>query len=153
MAAIGTWARYQTSLGLAVPWTAPPGSYQFDFATCQNCFYGIGQFDGDAAGASFQNITTNAGWPQPFPGASAQIFPNAAWKLQQTTVGATSFMTVTPADAANVSVGQWVGLGSLDVQGFGYPPAMDEWETVLVSAVNASTGVINCATTPINSSI
>lgn len=148
-AAFGTWQRYQTTLGIGAPWTASPGTYDYDFNLCQNCFYGIGIFDLDAPGATFQNVTTVGGFPQPFPGASAPIFSNFGWKIQQTTVGATSFTTVTAGDAANISVGQWVGLGSLDVQGGGYPPSMDEWETVLVSAVDTGTGIISCATTPI----
>jgi hypothetical protein len=145
MANFGTWARYWTSLGLAVDVIVPPGTYLFDNANCQRWLAGIAQLHMKGYGATFQNNTTNGSWELPWELAALPIDQGGtylAWPINATTVGATSFTLTTPTNAANLTVGAYTMLGSLDTQYFGYPPNMDQFEFLKITSVNASTGVV-----------
>ena len=145
LAYFGAWARYQTSLGLGVDVVVPSGKYLFDNANCQRWLAGISQLHMKGYGVTFQNVTTNPSWELPWELAALPIDQAGSylsWPINATTVGATSFTVTTPANAANLTVGLYTMLGSLDTQYFGYPPNMDQFEFVKVTSINTSTGVV-----------
>jgi hypothetical protein len=143
LANFGTWARYQsTALGYGVDVVVQPGMYLFDNAHCQRWLAGISQLHMKGYGATFQNVTANASWKLGWELAALPIFPDNAWLINGTTVGATSFRVSTPANTANLSVGQLVMLGSLDIQYYGYPPNMYQFEVLRITSINSTTGVV-----------
>src|SRR6202008_1532942 len=63
-------------------------------------------------------------------------------------VGATTATLKDISKASLFTAGQYALLTTIDLQGYGYPPNAQNWDWVLVSNVNAGTGVITFATTP-----
>ena len=61
--------------------------------------------------------------------------------INQTTVGATTFVLQNAADAANLFVGQTVCLASLDKQYLGFPPNPYFFEWVTIAAISGTTTI------------
>lgn len=133
------WAMYQSiTLGLGVDLFVPPGFYPYDNNLCQRFLGNIQKFHMRFYGATFQNVSTNASWTIAWELASP-VFLGANgsnWFINQTTIGSTAFTTVTSTDVANLTVGNFVLLGSLDIQYNGYPPNMEQCEFPKIATIN-----------------
>lgn len=132
-----TWAKHQSSLGLNVVVQPSPGQYNWSslnipfywFSGVKNLHI-IGNNN-----VGLQNTETN-GTVFPF---QIVAFPTG-YLINQTTIGAFSFTTTSSGDAANLKVGSWVMLASLDTQMNGAPINPENFEFVEVTAVNLGSG-------------
>jgi hypothetical protein len=83
-------------------------------------------------------------WPwgpacQPLWNASATPL---GYLIQTTATFNTTVTLITATDSANFAVGQWIMLGSLDIQYYGWPPNCDLFEYAKITSINSGTGVI-----------
>ena len=68
--------------------------------------------------------------------------PSDRYPLNTTTVGSLTITTTTAAHAGNFSAGEWVMIGSFDLQFSGQPPNYRFFEYHEVSAIDSGTGTI-----------
>jgi hypothetical protein len=158
------WARNEAANGRAVAVECAPGSYCFDLANFTfPGFYGINQLDFNANGAVFTN--TNSGdtylsnpWLfqcSPFvtgpSWAGDGVIPAGgsqpiAFLINTTAVGDLSVTLQTAARTSYFYIGEWVFIGSYDIQMSGYPPNMYYGDYAQITSINKSTGVIGLTT-------
>ena len=148
----GEWARAQSAAGLGVNVAVPPGTYLFDHSKCQGFLLNIKQLRWSSYGALWQNTYNakvrgaNFAFSAPWGFSCLPLRDptgvHLSWFIEQTIVGSKTFKLVSAADAAKIEVGDWVMLGSLDVQYYGYPPNLQLYEFVRVVDVDISTGVV-----------
>lgn len=141
------WARLQTT---GVCLYIAPGTYNFNGGLCYGFLLGIPQLAIFGYGVTLQNTyngTANFGYSEPIsPAAQPSLLigsnPNIAL-IATTAVGQQSVTCLTPAQAGNFTVGGSAMIASLDIQYYGGPPNLDQFDFVTVTAVNASTGVVS----------
>jgi hypothetical protein len=148
----GAWARSQSLAGRGVNIVVPPGTYLFDHSKCQGFLLNIKRLRWSNYGAFWQNTYdaklrgANFGYAAPWGFLSMPLRDAngiaRSWFIEQTVVGTKTFKLVDKGDAASVRVDDWVMLGSLDVQYYGYPPNMQQYEFVHVISVDHNTGVV-----------
>ena len=136
-----TWARTQAG----VTAHAPTGQINFDMFHCFGTLFGLLKLNLYGYGTTFQNVSTTSGYQWPFFFACAPNLHSSGPLIATTTVGATSVTCLTPAQASAFVVGNAAVVMSLDLEYVGYPPACDQFDFVIVTGVNASTGVVTFA--------
>ena len=145
--AFGDYARVESAAGRRVVLTVPPGLYNYNTQNCLTSLLGIHDLHIVGYGAVFQNTNPNYG---PFPGAAVALIDNnfvaKAWKINTTTINDTTFTLKTVSDHSNIAVGDWVMLGSLDIQYNGYPPNIHFFEFLQITAKDAGTGTFTVHT-------
>lgn len=161
------WARYETSQGRGVDINFPPGNYNFDLSTMANIgFYAITPLRVTGYGAIFTNtynesvhggsflsapwlfqcapLVTGPLWTGdgviPTGGAQPISFP-----INTTAVGDKQITTITAARTSYFSPGEWVLIGSYDIQMSGLPPNMHFLDYVQIATI-PSTGTITLDT-------
>ena len=131
------WARYQSSLGFGVDVVVSEGFYPWDQFITKHWVGGIQLLHITGYGATFQNVTTNASWLYTFPlDWPGFLQASDRFLINSTVVGALAFTTITATDVANLVVGDYVMLTSLDIQYFGYPPNASQFEYSVITAIN-----------------
>lgn len=151
-------ARQASDAGNGFNLLVPPGHYNWNMATTGYYWLaGIKNLVISGYGATFQNtyaggdgnlrrpwsLTSSVLWNQTgatFHGVVAGA--PMSWLINNTTVGATSFTTTTPADAGVWSAGSKVLLTSVDIQWLGYPPNPDHFEYHTVVSSDPATGIV-----------
>ena len=110
------WARYQSSLGFGVDVVVSEGFYPWDQFITKHWVGGIQLLHITGYGATFQNVTTNASWLYTFPlDWPGFLQASNRFLINSTVVGALAFTTITTTDVANLVVGDYVMLTSLDI--------------------------------------
>lgn len=166
------WARFESNNGRAVDINFPPGSYNYNLANMNTGsnfpgFYGIKTLRVIGYGAIFTNvydesISGTSFLASPWLFATAPFVTGPLWAgdgvipaggaqplaflLNTTAVGDISVGLVTAARNTYFSVGEWVFVGSYDIQMSGYPPNMYYGDFNQIAAINAGTGVISLET-------
>lgn len=146
-------ALYQESVnGPGINLFFPPGSYNYDYSKCGQALFGIRTLKISAYGCTFTNIYNsfvtgnNSFNAHPWPLTGIPLYTpasdKAAYLINQTTPGSLTFTVSTPADTANLSIGEWVMLGSLDIQYFGLPANLGQFEYVQIADINAGAGLV-----------
>ena len=131
------WARYQSSLGFGVDVVVSEGFYPWDQFITKHWVGGIQLLHITGYGATFQNVTTNASWLYTFPlDWPGFLQASDRFLINSTVVGALAFTTITATDVANLVVGDYVMLTSLDIQYFGYPPNASQFEYPVITSIN-----------------
>jgi hypothetical protein len=149
-----SFARSESTAGRGVSLFIAPGVYKYDHSLCQGFLQNIKQLYILGYGVTIQNTYdrnvhgANAAFEWPWGPACAPV-RNAAgtelgYLIQTTTANASSSSVtlLTVGDATNFAVGDWVMLGSLDIQYAGFPANCDQFEFVKITAINTGTGVI-----------
>lgn len=157
------WGRFETSQGRGVDLNFPPGNYNFDLSTMANIgFYAITPLRVTGYGAVFTNtynesihggsflstpwlfqcapLVTGPLWTTdgviPSGGGQALAFP-----INTTAVGDKQITMITSARTSYFSPGEWVLIGSYDIQMSGIPPNMHYVDFVQIATIPGS-GVI-----------
>jgi hypothetical protein len=159
-----TWAQFESSQGRAVSILFPPGGYNHDLSTMSIIgTYGISVLHIVGYGAVFTNtynesIRGASYLSSPWFFQCAPLVTGPLWTgdgvipagngqpisffINQTAVGGKSITLQTPAYTSYFSVGEWVLVGSLDIQMSGYPPNMHFNEFVQIASINSGTGIM-----------
>lgn len=166
------WARHESSLGHAVIINFPPGSYNFNLANMNSGSnfpgtYNIKMLKVVGYGAAFTNtynesISGGSFLSNPWLFQSAPLVTGPLWTgdgvipsgggqplsflINTTAVGDKTVTLVTAARNSYFSVGEWVLVGSYDIQMSGLPPNMQYVDFAQIAAINAGTGVITLET-------
>jgi hypothetical protein len=142
-------AKTEHAAGRGVVLHCPPGVYNFNHALCQGYLHGIGRLAIYGHGAAFQNTYdptvsgANFGAEQAWGWAAyPDRFNDPGKEIQTVSVGSSTFVLKPPADSSDFVVGDWLMIGSLDIQYYGFPPNLHYFEYVKISSINPSTGVI-----------
>lgn len=138
--AFNTWARAQTT---AVTLIIPPGTYaglNSNPGGGADFWVGIKDITIFGYGATIPILYGPNGLAYYAVGAHSPI---TLWaQIATVSSGSTTVTCNTPAQAGQFSVGQWVCVSSLEMQGAGFPPNFYYYDYVQIAAINTSTGVI-----------
>src|SRR5215469_7361384 len=135
------FANYNAAMqGATDTLTIPAGTYLIS-AGNQSLFDGISNLTVNATGA-----TLTGGIFDICPGGMHQDNTHQA-RTQQANAGSNSVTLITPSQTSLFTVGQWALMTGLDMQGAGFPTNQFYFDYVLVSAINAGTGVITFTNT------
>ena len=142
-------ARAESAAGRGVVLNVPPGVYNFNHAGCLGFLLGISSLTIYGHGAAFQNTydptlaSPNFGFEQAWGYAAyPDRLANPGDEIYSAIVGSSTFTLKVAAESSAYAVGDWVMIGSLDIQYYGYPPNLHYFEFVKVSEVDGSSGVV-----------
>lgn len=145
--AFATWARHQSSLGFGVDVFAEPGTYPWDMAVSGHFVANIKELHFSGYQTTWQNVTANTSFPYQWPDDWAGFLSTlnglpsgGRYLINSTTIGSQAITAITPSDFANLVIGDYVLLASLDIEYFGYPPNSSNFEypAVVSTYSNAS---------------
>lgn len=129
--------------------THSAGTWNFDHSQCQGFLFNLPKFHLDGKGTTFHNVYSgpdNFGYNLPWGVAAMPLVDGAggvySWKINSAASGDTQITLTTPADANNLTVGQYVLVECMDAQFYGYPPNPERYDFVKVLTKNATTGVV-----------
>ncbi len=154
--AFGTYARAESTAGRGVDLHVPPGTYNFNHSQCQSWLQNIKKLRLRGYGAIFQNTYDRAvsgdnfRYELPWSSSAGTYLSLAQSALINTvTTGQTTVTLSTPSEHSKFSVGEYVMICSMDIQMYGYPPNLDRFDFVKITAKNTSTGVLTFANHPL----
>ena len=145
--AFNTYARAESVAGRAVVIRSEPGIHNFDHSLCLGYLHGISKLYWDMRGTIWQNTYNqsvsgdddhkelawgSAFWPLFYDG----------YRVDTTTIGATTVKLKTVGDHTNFAAGSSALLVSLDLMYYGFPSNCDQFEFVKIVSKDAGTGVI-----------
>lgn len=141
-------AQRESLAGRGVILHVPSGTYNFNHARCYGFLLGIRKLAVYGYGAVFQNTYDPAigrnfgaeqGWG--FAANPDRLF-DPGKKIDSVSVGASKLQLKSSSDMAGFSVGDWLLIGSLDIQYYGFPPNLHYFEFVKVAQLDRSGGSI-----------
>jgi len=145
----GEAAKKAATAGYGVVLYVPPGIYNFNHARCYHFLVGIRHLAIYGYGAIFQNTydpTTSKpsfGFEQAWGWASyPDRLNDPGKKIDTLSIGSFKIQLKDQSDSSEFSVGDWILVGSLDIQYYGFPPNFHYFEYVKVAQLDAATGSI-----------
>jgi len=143
LSSFGSYARAESAAGRGVELHCSPGVYDFDGTTHPGTLFDIQRLRIVGYGAVFRNTSKKATpW---FTSCFPSLRGGSGPLINSTSIGDTA-VTLKPASQYSLhprfAVGDWAMVGSLDIQFYGYPPNLDQFDFVRVTAINRDTGVI-----------
>ena len=142
-------AKQESAAGHSVVLHVPPGTYNFNHSRCWGFLMGIKHLVIYGRGAIFQNTydptisSPNFGHEQAWGFAcNPDRLLNPGKKIVSVPVGSSKIQLKIPADSAEFSVGDWILIGSLDIQYYGFPPNFHYFEYVKIAQLDSATGTI-----------
>ena len=154
--AFNTFARAESTAGRGVNLVIPPGTFNYDGGAGNNFFIGIKKLHVIGYGAIIQNTYdrnihgANSAFEWAIsPPCQVNLFTSTAGigpLIQSTAIGDNHVTLLSTTFIGQFSVGQWVMVGSLDIQYYGGPPNLDLFDYVQIATINTGAGVITFKT-------
>lgn len=142
LANLGVFGRYITSLnGIGFTRFGRPGIYLFSYNNTIGCTWNWGKSKHLLADTVWFGTDAPSSSIWPWFIFTSTTHP-VGYLIASTTIGANSVSLSTPAQASNFSVGDPIVVTSLDLQHYGYPPNVQNFEFNTIIAINPVTGLL-----------
>lgn len=149
MLAFNAFARAQSAAGKRVELYIPPGTYNYDGGSTSKPYLWLNQIRKlriVGYGAIFQNtysvtlhganFAAELAW-----GQQSRTHLQDGFLINTVTKGSTAVILTSVGDASHFATGDWVMVGSYNIQMYGYPPNLDRFDFCQITSVSGA--VIN----------
>ncbi len=150
--AFGNWARAHRGDASAVTLTLEHGVYLYDMSQCWRALLNIPRLRLAGGGSILQNTYRSAasghrvGASEPFFRAAYPRLSKRDCALIETTREGERQIRLKDKEAIRLfAPSQWILIGSLDVQYFGFPPNMYQFEYLKIAGLEPETGLLHLA--------